>query len=82
MGRYKKILVAIDGSESSLHALRGTCRLANFEECHITVVGVVPSQNPTLSGTGVDRAVIRQPHVLGSFLNSFLQDISHQFSFF
>ena len=31
---------------------------------------------------GVDRVVIRQPHVFGSLLKSFLKGISQQFSFF
>jgi len=67
MGRYKKILVAVDGSESSLHALRGVCRLADFEECHITVVGVVPPYEGDLSLVGVKNvlAAVRQPFELG-----------------
>jgi nucleotide-binding universal stress UspA family protein len=40
MGRYRKILVAVDGSEPSLHALREACRLSSFEKCWITVVSV------------------------------------------
>jgi nucleotide-binding universal stress UspA family protein len=43
MGRYKKILVAIDGSESSKHALRESFKLASDEKCWITVVSVIPT---------------------------------------
>ncbi|MBI4690875.1 MAG: universal stress protein [Nitrospirae bacterium] len=42
MGRYKKILVAFDGSESSKNALLQAFKLANDEECWITVVSVIP----------------------------------------
>jgi nucleotide-binding universal stress UspA family protein len=67
MGRYKKILVAVDGSESSLHALRGACRLATFEKCWITVVGVVPPYEGDLSLVGVKNvlAAMRQPFEIG-----------------
>lgn len=42
MGRYKKILVAVDGSESSMHGLKESFKLANNEKSWITVVSVVP----------------------------------------
>lgn len=42
MGKYKKILVAFDGSESSKNALHQAFRLANDEKCWITVVSVAP----------------------------------------
>lgn len=42
MGSYKKILVAIDGSESSLHALKESFKLATDEKSRITVVSVIP----------------------------------------
>lgn len=51
MGRYRKILVAIDGSESSKNALRQAIKLANSEECWITVVSVIPSYSGDLSAT-------------------------------
>lgn len=43
MGKYKKILVAIDGSETSIHALKESFKLATNEKSWITVVAVVPS---------------------------------------
>lgn len=42
MGRYRKILIAVDGSESSLHALKESFKLATNEKSWITVVSVVP----------------------------------------
>jgi nucleotide-binding universal stress UspA family protein len=43
MGRYRKILVAVDGSESSMHALRESFKLASNEKSWLTVTSVVPS---------------------------------------
>jgi nucleotide-binding universal stress UspA family protein len=51
MGRYRKILVAVDGSESSRNALKQAIKLANSEECWITVVSVIPSYTGDLSAT-------------------------------
>ena len=42
MGKYRKILVAIDGSESSRNALLQAFRFAVDEKCWITVTSVVP----------------------------------------
>ncbi len=42
MGKYKKILVAFDGSESSKNALHQAFTLANDEKCWITVASVAP----------------------------------------
>lgn len=43
MGKYKKLLVAFDGSASSTNALRQSFRLATEEKSWITVATVVPS---------------------------------------
>jgi nucleotide-binding universal stress UspA family protein len=63
MGRYRKILVAVDGSESSLHALRESFKLASNEKSWITVVSVIPSFEGDLELVGVPdiRRALRQP---------------------
>ncbi|HLA49568.1 MAG TPA: universal stress protein [Thermodesulfovibrionia bacterium] len=63
MGKYRKILVAIDGSESSKNALKQAIKLANDEKCWITVVSVVPPYEGELELVGVKniRAAIRKP---------------------
>jgi nucleotide-binding universal stress UspA family protein len=63
MGRYKKILVAFDGSESSRNALLQAFRLANDEKCWITVVSVVPPYEGELELVGVKdiRTALRKP---------------------
>jgi nucleotide-binding universal stress UspA family protein len=48
MGRYKKMLVAIDGSESGFHALTESFKLASNEKSWITVTCVVPPYNGDL----------------------------------
>lgn len=65
MGRYKKILVAIDGSESSMHALSESFKLAANEKSWVTVVSVVPSYTGDLDIVGVGRDVfqsMRRPY--------------------
>ena len=53
MGKYKKILVGFDGSESSENALLQAFRFANDEKCWITVTTVVPEYKGELDLTGV-----------------------------
>jgi nucleotide-binding universal stress UspA family protein len=53
MARYRKILSAIDGSISSIHALRESFKFASNEKCWITVTSVVPSYVGDLSTVGV-----------------------------
>ncbi len=63
MGRYRKLLVAVDGSESSMHALRESFRLASNEKSWITVVSVVPPYEGELELVGVRdiKKALRQP---------------------
>ncbi|MDP2278818.1 MAG: universal stress protein [Nitrospirota bacterium] len=63
MGKYRKILVAFDGSESSKNALRQAFRLANDEECWITVISVIPPYEGEMELVGVKdiRASLRKP---------------------
>ena len=53
MGRYKRILVAFDGSESSRNALRQAIKLARLEKSWVKVVSVVPSYEGELELIGV-----------------------------
>lgn len=63
MGRYRKMLVAIDGSESGFHALRESFKLANDEKSWITVVSVVPAYQGDLDLVAVGNVMesIRRP---------------------
>ena len=63
MARYRKILVAVDGSESSRNALRQAFRLAVDEKCWITVTSVIPPYTGDLDLTGVGdiRASLARP---------------------
>lgn len=42
MGRYKRILVAVDGSESSKNAFRQACRIALGDKSWLTVITTIP----------------------------------------
>jgi nucleotide-binding universal stress UspA family protein len=54
MGRYyKKVLIAVDGSESSMHALRESLKLANNEQSWITVLSVIPTYEGDLGATWI-----------------------------
>src|SRR5450830_110788 len=63
MGKYRKILVAVDGSETSTHALKESFNLAVDEKSWITVVAVVPYYQGDLDMTGVGDllAAMRKP---------------------
>lgn len=50
---FKRILVAVDGSPASLHALKETCRLARAEHGFITVLSVMPPHDGELRLVGV-----------------------------
>jgi nucleotide-binding universal stress UspA family protein len=54
MGRYyKKVLIAVDGSESSMHALRESLKLANSDQSWITVLSVIPTYEGDLGATWI-----------------------------
>jgi len=63
MGRYRKILAAIDGSLSSMHALKESFKLAECEKCWMTVVSVIPPYLGDLDTTSVGdvMASMRKP---------------------
>jgi len=63
MGKYRKILVAIDGSESGWNALQQAFKLANDEKCWITVTSVVQPYDGNMDLTGVRdvMASLRKP---------------------
>ena len=42
MGRYRRILVAVDGSESSRNAFRQSCRIALEDKSWVTVITTIP----------------------------------------
>ena len=64
MGRYRKILVAVDGSPSGFHALRESFKLASDEKSWITVIAVTPSVEGDLELVGVRdiKAAMKHPY--------------------
>src|SRR4030065_2784157 len=63
MGKYRKILVAIDGSGAAKNALRQAIKLACSEGCWVTVVSVIPPYNGDLALTGIGniKKALREP---------------------
>jgi nucleotide-binding universal stress UspA family protein len=53
MGIFEKILVYVDGSEASLHALKESLRFAHAEQIEIMAVSVVPPYRGDLRFAGV-----------------------------
>jgi len=53
MAMFHKILAAVDGSESSLVALREACRLSRSERSRLVVIAVAPSYEGDLELVGV-----------------------------
>lgn len=53
MGKYGKILVAYDGSDSSRNALRQAIRLSKAEKCEVKALAVAPSYEGDLELVGV-----------------------------
>jgi len=63
MGKYRKILVSLDGSESGRNALVQSFALARDEKCWLTAATVVPGVEGDLElvGLGDVRAALRKP---------------------
>ncbi|MEW6713610.1 MAG: universal stress protein [Nitrospirota bacterium] len=63
MGKYRKLLMAFDGSETSEHALRESFKLAVNEGSWITVVSVVPPYSGDLDMVAVGNVIsaMRKP---------------------
>ena len=63
MGKYSKILVAVDSSASATHALRESFKLAVNEKSWITVTSVAPPYEGDIELTGVRdiRVALRKP---------------------
>ena len=56
MGRYRKILVAVDGSETSRNAFREACRMAREEGASLTAATAVPVFQEQYEVLSVDKA--------------------------
>ena len=63
MGKYRKILVSLDGSESGRNALVQSFALARDEKCWLTAATVVPGFEGDLElvGLGDVRAALHKP---------------------
>ncbi|MGE5312234.1 MAG: universal stress protein, partial [Nitrospirota bacterium] len=63
MARFRKLLVALDDSESSAHALRESLRFAKGDGSRVLAVAVVPPYEGDLRLVGVRsiKAVLREP---------------------
>ncbi len=63
MGKYRNILVAVDGSESGKNALLQAFKLAGDEKCQIIVTSVIPPYEGEIETLGIKniRDALRKP---------------------
>ncbi len=54
MSVYKKVLIAVDGSDTSMHVLREVIRFSRTENLDITVVSVIPPYEGDLAAMWTD----------------------------
>lgn len=59
MARYRKILVAVDGSDSSRNAFRQACRIARDDKSWITVLSAIPLFEDQFDVLGMKEKVTR-----------------------
>lgn len=57
MSIYKKVLIAIDGSKTSMHALREFIRFSKTEKLSITVVSIIPPYEGDLAATWTNNII-------------------------
>lgn len=59
MAKYRKILVAADGSESSRNAFRQACRIALMDKSWLTVITTIPSYEDLFQMPSIQEKVSR-----------------------
>ena len=59
MERYRKILVAVDGSESSSNAFRQACRIVHHDNSWITAITVIPPYQDQFQTLNIKEKVSR-----------------------
>ncbi|MDA8084155.1 MAG: universal stress protein [Nitrospiraceae bacterium] len=59
MGRYRKILVAVDGSDSGRNAFRQACRIGRQDKSWITVITTIPIFSDQFDVLGIREKVSR-----------------------
>jgi nucleotide-binding universal stress UspA family protein len=75
MERYRKILVAVDGSESSRNAFRQACRIVRHDKSWITAVTVIPPYQDQFQTLNVREKVSKTLKHEGDKILSDIQDI-------
>ena len=73
---YRKILAAVDGSESSRNAFRQACRIAREEKSWLTVLTVVPSFSDKFDARMIREEVDKALRAQGEKILASMKDIS------
>ncbi len=78
MERYRKILVAVDGSESSKNAFRQTCRIVRHDHSWITAVVVIPPYQDQFQTLSIKEKASRELQDEGNKIIEDIQSISRE----
>ncbi len=78
MGRYRRILVAVDGSESSKNAFRQACRIALADKSWLTVITTIPSYEDLFQMPSIQEKVSFALKAEGEKIVSEIKEIAAQ----
>jgi len=78
MERYRKILVAVDGSESAKNAFRQACRIVHHDKSWITAITVIPPYQDQFQTLSIREKVSRALKDEGDRILADIQDIAKE----
>ncbi len=78
MGRYRKILVAVDGSESSRNAFSQACKIVREDKSWITVITVIPLYQDQIEVLSIKEKVARKLREEGAKIISVIEELARQ----
>lgn len=78
MGRYRKILVAVDGSDSSTNAFRQACKIVREDKSWITVITVIPLYQDQFEILSTKEKISKKLHEEGEKILSKISEIAKQ----
>ena len=78
MERYRKILVAVDGSESAQNAFRQACRIVHHDKSWITAITVIPPYQDQFQTLNIREKVSRALKDEGDRILADIQEIAKE----
>ncbi|MBI5663549.1 MAG: universal stress protein [Nitrospirae bacterium] len=78
MGRYRKILVGVDGSDSSRNAFSQACKIVRDDKSWITAITVIPLYQDQIEVLSIKEKVARKLHEEGEKIISGIEELARQ----